>query len=275
MNEHRSFLEQLELPPTTSDARSVFAFSLHKSGSTLLFNMLSELAAYTEQPYFSMQDQFFINGIPINEKIEGVERLFKEKGYIYGGFRFFPTNYILPNMSIHKNILLVRNPLDALVSMYFSQKSSHKIPNKGLLRKIWQKKREDAVSLTIDEFVQKNYKAHLERIMGYSDLLNSGNCRVYRYEDIIYEKFSFLKEISSFYEWDVGDATIRNISDKYDVIPEAENELQHIRQVHPNNYKKHLSIESQIFLKEKFDRVLSAFGYYVNPNDAKIILEKI
>lgn len=273
MTEYEKFIQDLTLPESQSLAPSVYAFSLHKSGSTLLYNMLAELAPHAGQPYFSIQDQFFMNGIPINEKIEGVEKLFKDKGYLYGGFRFYPSSYLLPNIMQHKKILLVRNPLDALVSMYFSRKKSHKIPEKGLLRDMWLKKRKAANEQTIDEFVFDSYSAHLNRMMSYVEILNSKNCLVFRYEDIIYEKPRFLREIVDFYAWSISDEVIQKVSENHDVIPEAEDESQHVRQVHPGNYKKHLSYESQKCLMEKFERVLSAFGYIVNPGDAKLILE--
>ncbi|MBE9527531.1 MAG: sulfotransferase domain-containing protein [Proteobacteria bacterium] len=264
MGEYEKFINELELPPTQSDEPSVYAFSLHKSGSTLLYNMLAELAPYVGQPYFSIQDQFFSNGIPINQEIAGMERLFNPKGYLYGGFRFFPKHYKIPDLNRHKKILLIRNPLDVMVSMYFSRKSSHIIPDKGKLKTRWLKMRKEALELSIDEFVRKKNQIYLNKLLSYKNMLNQENLLIFRYEDIIYSKKDFLLDILNFYGWDVDSDIVANIADKYDVFPEEEDKTGHIRQVHPNNYKKHLSKETQQFLEEKFEQILLAFGYKIN-----------
>ena len=274
MDEAEKFIQKLKLPTSHSEAPSVYAFSLHKSGSTLLYNMLADLAPYAGQPYFSIQDQFFVNGITPHQKVNGVERLFQPNGYLYGGFRFFPKSYDIPNIEMHKKILLIRNPLDVMVSMYFSRISSHKIPEKGKLRGIWLKKREDANKLSIDEFARGQYLTYLKRTLSYKDMLNQDNCRVFRYEDIIYSKKDFLLEVIEFYGWNIDKEIIAKVATKHDVFPDKEKQSEHVRQVHPGNYKKHLSKETQSFLEEKFTQVLQAFGYKINAKNAYQLLNK-
>jgi hypothetical protein len=268
MRDIEEFLNQLTLPPSTSEAPSVYAFSLHKSGSTLLFNMLSDLAPHAGLTYFSMQDQMFINGIMPNSEIPNSKLFFKPKGYLYGGFRFFPQAYKLENLNNHKKILLIRNPMDALVSMYFSRKKSHAIPKKGLLREVWLKRRESADAQDIEAFVKEKYKSHIKRIKSYKEILSQDNCVIYRYEDIIYDKLSFLKNICQQYGWVIEEKILTKIVNKYDVFPETEKEESHVRQVHPGNYKKKLSAETQQFLELEFQDILEAFGYSVNPTSA-------
>jgi hypothetical protein len=272
MNEAQKFIEELTLPPTKSDAPSVYAFSLHKSGSTLLYNMLSELAGHTDMAYFSLQDQIFANGIPNNVEIPGTQNIFKENGYIYGGFRFLPTSYEIPNLCNHKKILLIRNPLDVLVSLYFSRKSSHKIPEKGKLREMWKKKREKVQNEDINDFVLNEADKHLKRMESYNQLLSDVNLRIYRYEDIIYDKKEFIHGILDFFEINVAEKKIDKVVDKHDVFPEAENESEHVRQVHPGNYKKHLAKSTIDTLNLKFGAILAAFGYLPSAKCANFIL---
>jgi len=273
MNESQKFIDELTLPLPKSDAPSVYAFSLHKSGSTLLFNMLSELSKKLDYEYFSIQDKMFEYGIPPKESLKNTEELFSDKGYVYGGFRFFPKNYSIGEYSKYKSILLVRNPLDALVSMYFSAKSSHKIPKSGILKNIWLKKREETQKQSIDEFVIASAEAHKERVMSYTELLGSECCRLFRYEDIIYDKAEFLRDIADHYAWDVPTNILSEIAKKHDIFPGTEKSSEHVRQVHPGNFKKNLQPETITYLQEIYKDVLEAFGY--NPSAQSAFLRLI
>lgn len=272
MDESQKNINELELPDSQTDAPSVYAFSLHKAGSTLLFNMLMELAPHVGYAYFSLPDQIFINGIIPTVELSETERLFKPTGYLYGGFRFYPTTYTLPNLNSYKKILLVRNPMDSLVSMYFSGKKSHLIPKKGRLRNILLKRREDVQSQDIEAFVRGRYQLHIQKMKRYKEILSQDNLMVYRYEDIIYDKLGFLKSICHFYEWDIGDGLLQDIVSRYDVFPETEHQDNHIRQVHPNNYKKQLSLELQHFVEEKFAPIMEDFGYKLSSKVANSAL---
>jgi len=268
MDEIEKFINELQLPATQSEMPSVYAFSLHKAGSTLLFNMLMELAPHVGLSYFSIQDQMFINGIAPNANILETAKLFKPTGYLYGGFRFYPTAYKLASLGQYQKILLVRNPMDTLVSMYFSRQKSHVLPDKGSLREIWLKRRKNAVEQDIEEFVRDKYQSHMQRIKSYVEILSQENCILYRYEDVIYDKLGFLKNICNHYEWNVEESVLQEIVSRYDIFPETENQENHIRQVHPGNYKKQLSVETQQFLEEEFRDILEAFGYSVSSRSA-------
>lgn len=276
MTDYEKFISELELPPTQTDSPSVYAFSLHKSGSTLLFDMLTELAPHVGYTYFSLPNKLFSNGINPKAPLPGATKFFEDKGYVYGGFRNYPDSrsYVLPELSEFKKILLVRNPLDTLVSMYFSERKSHVIPKVGEYREIMLKQRESALNMTLDEFVRERYKSWITAIKSYVRILDQENLYIFRYEDIIYEKKTFLIDICRIFGWKADSNEIDRIASKYDVFPDKENEDQHIRQVHPGNHKKHLTDETRYFLEMKFSDVLEAFGYKVSPRLAHIRLTK-
>lgn len=261
MNEYQNFVSNLKLPTSTSDAKSVYAFSLHKSGSTMLFNMLSEIAKYDGRKYYSLPDIAFAEGVHPRAELFGVERIFKDTGYLYGGFRHLPDTYQIPELELHKKIVLVRNPLDVLVSLYFSESKSHIVPKRGKLKDMLMKKREISLQTNINDYVIKQAEGQLKRTLTYTQVFAHSNCALYRYEDIIYNKTEFLFEICKFLGMNVSDEVITKVAKSYDVFPERESESEHIRQVHPGNYKKHLTEETQSILKEKFKTVLEAFGY--------------
>ncbi|PHR50803.1 sulfotransferase domain-containing protein [Cycloclasticus sp.] len=271
MSDIEESLNQLTLPASKSEAPSVYAFSLHKSGSTLLFNMLARLAPYAGQPYFSLQDQLFSQGIqhnPSTAKLALPNNFFQPKGYLFGGFRFYLDLYNIPNIQEHKKILLIRHPLDVLVSTYFSEVYSHKAPKKGALVQIWQKKREHAAKQSLESFVMDEYKPLLIKILSYKNMLNQPNFKLYRYEDIIYSKKDFLRDIVRFYEWNIADDVLTKIANQFDKFPSKEKKNDHVRQVHPGNYKKHLSYETISALENEFEAILYAFGYKVDPKIA-------
>ena len=79
--------ESITLPSPASANPSVYAFSMHKGGSTLLFSILQELAPSIGLSYFSLPDELFRLGYDFNQPNPSRSRYFLEKGYIYGGFR--------------------------------------------------------------------------------------------------------------------------------------------------------------------------------------------
>ena len=81
----------LALPPAVSDRPSVFAFSLAKAGSTLLYNMLRELAPAAGLTYFSPEDALFAANVGANDRPTDIGDVFRPTGYCYGGFRQFPA----------------------------------------------------------------------------------------------------------------------------------------------------------------------------------------
>lgn len=254
-------LQHITLPDSASNKPSCYAFSLHKSGSTLLFNILHDLAPHVDLTYFSLQDHLFQKGIRPRAQLINTESLFKETGYIYAGFRLFPKNYSVGDIKNSKKIFLMRNPLDALVSLYFSEKTSHAIPKQGQYREDMIKARKELDSVTIDDFVMSKYQAHLSRIDSYIELMKLDNIKLFRYEDIIYTKRAFVTDICSYFDWEVPEDVLHSIADKYDEFPEEENSEVHVRQVHPDNYKKHLTKQTQQILVDKFEKVFDIFGY--------------
>ncbi|MAV31485.1 MAG: hypothetical protein CL866_04610 [Cycloclasticus sp.] len=265
MGEYEKFVSELQLPKAANNkVPSVYAFSLHKSGSTLLFNMLADIAPHAEYTYFSIQDQMFKQGVPAMMKapaLEKIENIFDDNGYVFGGFRLYPDNYLIPNIKTAKKILLVRNPMDALVSWYYSTIKTHEIPKLGKLKKVWERNRKNAKAQSIDEFVLQEADRHYKKFIDYLKIIEYENTRVYRYEDIIYEKENFLADICDFFEWNVGKNNIATVSKRYDVFPEKEDQDSHVRNVHPNDYKNKLSVQTQQDLEEKFVDILEAFGY--------------
>ena len=87
------------------------------------------------------------------------------------------------------------------------------------------------------------------------------NLKVYRYEDVIYEKVEWVNDMCKFLDIDIEAQNIKNVVSKFDIIPEKGKLTAHIRQVHPGNYKKYLTYETISIVNEQLNKVNEAFGY--------------
>src|SRR5690606_10299428 len=112
-------------------------------------------------------------------------------------------------------ILMVRDPRDILVSMYFSMKGSHAVPKSGNSREKLLKIRENTESVSIEEFVRSGCGRLKKKFRRYHELLvENGNLdvRVFRYEDVIFEKRSWVRDIAEFFEIEVSDEKMNTIA---------------------------------------------------------------
>lgn len=242
---------------------SVLLFALPKSGSTLLDRMVREVSAEAGLTYVSIMEEFFKLGIPDNLIPPATSEIFLEKGYCYGGFRYLPRAFNIPIMASAKKVLLVRDPRDMLVSHYFSMKSSHPAPGKTLKStSIKMGMRDLAQELDIDAYVMGAVnRGFINFLTDYVDVCGKHDFKIYRYEDVIYEKKAWLTDICQYLGWTVSDRVIARTVAKHDQFPSAENESKHIRQVHPGNYKTKLKPETIAALTETFAGPMQVFGY--------------
>ena len=85
--------------------------------------------------------------------------------------------------------------------------------------------------------------------------------RIYRYEDVIFDKRAWIADMCDTFGWSVPEATINEIADRNDVIPSSEDQAKHIRQATPGDYKRKLQPETIERLTEMFAKELDYFGY--------------
>lgn len=267
-----------ELPRAErNDLASVTVFALPKSGSVLLDNIMRVLCRKSGLTYVSIMEEMFKIGLPDNQVPQSASDVFLPKGYCYGGFRSFPR-FDIPILKQSKPILLVRDPRDMLVSHYYSARDSHALPGNILKSaKIdMQSQREFARSVAIDKYVRSYPAKHFSRLLeDYRSLLISRHdVKIYRYEDVIYNKTAWIMDMVKYFGWDIPMSISEEIGKMHDHIPSEENSNQHIRQVHPGNYREKLQPETIAWLNEYFEDDLREFGYgedgrLLSMNDAK------
>ena len=252
--DNRSY--QVTIPDPKSDLTSAYVFSFVRSGSTLLNNMVSAYCSYIEVPTFSLFNSAFDQGIHTQYIQEDAAACFEKMGYIYTGFRHFPAFDL--DVKDAPAIWLVRDPRDIMVSLYYSVLKSHLIPG-GITSLI--KKRKETKYIDINQFVINESKSIARQFKRYNKMLVGSNLKIYRYEDVIYNKEKWMVDVLARLGIEYNLRHLRNIVKHFDVIPIAENENKHVRQVHPGNHIDKLTPHTIQILNRSLSDFLKYFDY--------------
>ena len=247
---------EVTLPRPHPDLVSAYLFAFARGGSTLLDNMIAAYCQFIDVPTFSLFNTAFDQGISTQAIQKDAAICFKKRGYIYTGFRHFPAFDL--DVSDAPVIWLTRDPRDMLVSLYYSVLKSHVIP-RGLV--FLKKNREEAEKLDINQYVVNKVGVYSGQFQRYQKMLKGCNLKIYRYEDVIYEKEKWLTDVVTTLGIEHNQRHIRNIAKHFDFIPAAENENEHVRQVHPANHKRKLSHQTIQMLNESLSDFLDYFNY--------------
>jgi hypothetical protein len=246
------------------DFRSCFALSVHKCGSTLMHAMIQQVCEKALIPNLSIPDRLFNKGIGIGSEwnTDPDLRALISEGYIYFGFRHFPTalkdDICAENV---KSVLLVRDPRDALVSQYFSLKpgGSHVLPKENTINFVTKSNENDDIA--IDKYVLSNVKNIKDKLSQYRENLNFSNVIVFKYEDIFFDKYMFLKAIFEHFNISVEDSILHEVATKNDIIPKKEDTSKHIRKGIPGDYKDKLTQDTIEKLNFQLNDVALFYGY--------------
>ena len=254
----------LEIPPAKRGFDSFFAFGVHKSGSTLLHNLLRSACQAAGIPSIDIPTSYFNSSVLVDVKENAIASLpfLYPEGYAYLGARTYWCKDIGFDLSKNKKVLLVRDPRDAVISYFFSDTYSHPIPEGN---EKWEKQRHFLQKLSdpndAGDYINQKIGWLNKVYNDYEKLLGAERMRVYRYEDVIFYKREWLTDLCDYFSIPLDLNTIYRIADQHDMLPEKEEKSSHVRQVVPGNYKKHFSKEVIGQLNKKFSRVLSRFGY--------------
>jgi hypothetical protein len=242
-----------------------FVFALHKSGSVLLNGIVSDLARAAGAPNCNVPEVLFRKGVKWKDVAAVPPDLFGRKGVIFSGFRRMPrAPFEIGFGAGDRAALLVRDPRDILVSLYFSIKFSHSIPKDGGMRDRLVELRKEAEQTLIDDYVidgaprlARQYDLYREGLMGRGDSV----LRVFRYEDVIFEKERWVADLADLFGFAVPEAKRRKIAARYDLVPEKEDPSSHVRRVAPGDHREKLSPATIAKLDEIFRETVAPFGY--------------
>jgi len=257
-------VEIFRLPQSgRDDFRSAIAFAPHKSGSVLLRNILSDLCTKAGISFVNLPGLCFQKGVEVSKLPSDTAKIFRPRGYLYGIFRSWPENFSIPILPTSRPILLVRDPRDRLVSYYYSMLKSHPLPKVQHLSqyRITLEDRPIAQNSSVDEFAIICSQKFLEQMRALRmELCEKVGAHVYKYEDVVYDKDSWVKSIVRHYRWEVSDIECGHIAARHDQFP-AEDSENHIRQVHPGDFQRKLKKETITYLSSAFAEEMEFFGY--------------
>jgi len=260
----------VELPAPTSAIPSVLSFSMAKAGSTLLYNMLTQLAPAAGAVYFSIEDYLFAHNVSPTNRPGSVGKIIRPTGYCYGGFRQYPA-FPVPILHSAKVTFLVRDPRDMITSLYFSLLRSHRIPKAterqsnepaGAAERMLDM-RERLQNTDINTFARQAIRTYLRIFEGYvaQGFARRKNIAIYRYEDVIFAKEAWVKDICEWYEWDVPISRQLEIAARFDERPDEERPAEHVRQVTPGNHRAHLTAATSATIVDALSEYMRLFGY--------------
>ncbi|MFT4742035.1 MAG: hypothetical protein ACI91Z_000006 [Yoonia sp.] len=258
-----------ELPHGQEGFAPCFAFSVHKSGSTMLHNMLHTVSEAAQIQAASIPDMVFNHGI-LDKDWSGDPDIipYFRRNLLYYGFRAFPTVLNDPSIALsqHRFVLLVRDPRDALVSEYFSygkKGGSHSAPDKNA--DAFEDAHSSALTRAqdneIDDYVLRASRDLLGKLNAYRAHLNFDVGLLRRYEDAYFDKESLLRDTLAHLQIDVAPDLVERVAAQFDVRPTQEDDSQHIRKGTPGDHAEKLRPETIAALNDKFRDVGAFFGY--------------
>lgn len=256
--------------PEREDIQSFYAFALPKAGSSLLEAILFDLSEASGIVNFTPTVRLFEIGVRDEEVELDTSNTFQSPGFCFSGFRHVPPFLSTELLRDRKALLLVRDPRDMLVSMYFSMRYSHVEPGEGSYRNWFLAQRSAVSNLSIDRFsanVIRDLNAELEAML---NLLRHANIRLYRYEDVIYRKRDWISDIVNFLELAIPDNAIDRIAAQHDRIPTKENQSEHIRQGHPGDGERKLSPQALERINKTLAQQWHWLGYPIASSDGQL-----
>lgn len=265
MNNYIDLIESRLPQPGTFEP--LFAFSVHKAGSTLMHTMINEVCHASGIPVISIPDILFHEGYLEEWQDDPAVGALMTPGRVYIGFRNLP-GFMKADPTVlngRRSVLLVRDPRDALVSLFYSMGGkhvSHNLPKKN--PEAFLNRVSTTAHMEIDEFVTTASTGYLKKLLNYRDTLDFDHVLLRRYEDIYYDKCTFLIEIFEHFGLAADPEAIQSVARKNDIRPEQETLGAHIRKGQPGDYKEKLQPETIAFLNNRFRDVATGFGYHLD-----------
>lgn len=243
-----------------------FAFGMHKGGSTMLHNFLAIAAGRSNIRAISASNILFRAGVSDIAYSHNAKLLplFLQHRAAYIGFRYVPM-FMLQNkgaFSNRRSIVLIRDPRDCVVSAYFSFLQSHVVAaEQGTASaQAIHDERERYRNVDIDAYCLNEMGRFVREINAYLYFANE-NTRLFRYEDVIFDKAAFFARVVAHLGLDISANAFDEALQSVDVVPERESAGAHIRNVTPGDHRAKLKQATIEALTERYSDTLELCGY--------------
>jgi hypothetical protein len=193
-----------------------------------------------------------------------VNGAFAAAGYAYGGFRSLPGGFSIPPFAAHRTILFVRDPRDMLTSLYFSLAHSHRPPGNAVgeaLATAFREQREEVNRMSIDAFALERTNTVINQFRIVNKKLSGIPHRLYRYEDVVFEKLSWARDMVDYLGLTVSPSVIEAAVAANDMRPDVEDVTQHVRNVVPGDHRVKLRPETISELNTRLQPILRSYHY--------------
>jgi hypothetical protein len=190
---------------------------------------------------------------------------------VYLGNREAITTLGTNQLSGSQVFLMIRDPRDCLVSMYFSFLGSHPAPAHLTPKQVQQWNEHKRLLLektSIDEYViekASNYKDNLLKMLIFSRKAETSF--TVRYEDYITNKKTLCSRIIDTLESlteglaNIPPERLNEISQAHNIIPALERPNHHIRRALPGDHKNKLSSRTIQELNQIFSEFMQEYDY--------------
>jgi hypothetical protein len=237
---------------------SFFAFGIIKGGHRMFNRIIIPLARMSGLTPFSVTEQLRNQDIHLSEA-EVPSNLFRAEGYAYIGFGNLPDTLSLPSGA--PAVVFLRDPRDALTSLYFSVAQSHPLPDTEKLRDDFAAQRTLALSQHIDDFVLDRAEFYRMLVNQILDRLPCLGHKLYRYEDVIFDKLEWAMDMAAFLKLNVSEEYIRAVVRRIDIRPSVEDPAAPIRRVTPGDHLDKLRPDTIRKLNDILREPLLRLGY--------------
>ena len=251
-------------PPGNPSIPSVFFVGLPKAGSTLLNRLMKPITISAGLTFVAPQEIMFDMGVAAHHIPPEISAVFQPFGYAFGGFRSLPRALALPIYAADRTVVLVRDPRDMLTSLYFSLARSHRPPGQrvgGALAATFQETRDEVNRTDIDVFALENANLIVSQYNTVERKLSGTPHKLYRYEDIIFDKLSWAKDMAGYLGLSVEPEFVERVVANNDVRPDIEDVSQHIRRVVPGDHAEKLRADTIAELDKRFEPILRRYRY--------------
>jgi hypothetical protein len=255
---------ELRLPRTSCpDFPSCGVFAFAKSGSVLVNTLVCDLMAEVGVPVIQWPAIWYERGIDTAAFQGDLAQALPSHGYCLAGFREIPRSFLgAPAVRRLRKLMVVRDPRDMLVSRYFSTKFSHGFKSRGTpqFAQLMHQLIEDS-EMDVDSYcLFYSWIVNADFFM-HSDIIADPNTLVVKYEDFVYDKGQLALALCNWFGLDVLQERIFVIAARHNTIPDTERPDQHIRQVHPGDYRRKLKPETIAALNGVLGKFMARFGY--------------
>jgi hypothetical protein len=253
---------EITIPEGRQIESAPFFLSVHKAGSSLQTGIVEAICSRFGISFLNIPAQLFDQGIlPEDYGIDTLTIL--EKNYVCTGFRETSSLHLVRRYWTAPKRLLLRDPRDVVVSLYFSV-LNHPIPlHDGPLKHDMLGAKRNAEQMGVSDFVLAGVADdilwNMRRFIQQAEKIP--NFEIRRYEDIIFEKRRWITEIGEQLNVTLSASYIDELLDQFDVFPVEENKNSLIRKVVPGDYRDRLNSGAIEYLERGFEDVFRRLDY--------------